>query len=45
MDHIADIEGGKALCWLKKGGQAINDIRAGVSYLLQSKIDLNDQMV
>lgn len=26
-----------ALCWLKRRGQAINDIRAGVSYFRQSK--------
>lgn len=34
----------RALCWLKRRGQAINDIRAGVSYFRQSKIDPSDQM-
>lgn len=29
MDRVARTEGGKALCWLKRGRQAINDIWTG----------------
>lgn len=51
-NHVNDISdsGGsdcpfrRALCWLKRRGQAINHIRARVLYFQISKIDSSDQM-
>lgn len=45
MDHIADIEGGgKHYVDWKSEDKQLMISEPGVSYLQQSKIDLNDQM-